>query len=288
MVCWNARVGFKRFLRCTVFNNWFMLFLLVSTLILFFIYSVLVRDSPKYKDDDMAHDLPVMDTVKTAWQKVSGAKKTFWVVLSIIFVVQFCLGILEGIFKTADGKLPFFMAIVAIIVGIAMILVSWGLIYLGVQRAEGLPIQYRMVAYAFNMKLFFRMVGFYILEVLLFGFYSLLLGLTVVIPHVINNAVGDVLTIGVYVGWVLGFLYILFRLYLSKALIIAKNMYPLEAIKMSFQATKGCVLPLLGISAVNFLIVFVCAILFGLGLIWGLPYIFINYGEVFKRLVACR
>jgi uncharacterized membrane protein len=88
--------------------------------------------------------------------------------------------------------------------------------------------------------------------------------------------------------WLVLFYAIVFRLILGKAFVIAKQMGPLEALKASFAATKGNVWNLIGVMVISMLILFVSAIPFGIGLIWSLPYIFINYGEVFKRLVTTR
>jgi hypothetical protein len=229
---------------------------------------------------DTAYDLPVMDTVKTAWNKVSGVKGSFWAVLGIVFVAEFLIGFMGGFFQTPKGQLPIAVTIVSMLVGLLVMVISWGLLYMGIQRAAGQPITYRMVGYAFNWGLIFRMIGLYILQMLILGCVSLILLLTFVLSlsAVVNVILGIV--------WFVLFYAILFRLVLGKAFVIAKQMGPVDAIKASFAATKGNVWNVIGIMLIMLLILFVSAIPLGIGLIWSLPYVFINYGEVFKRLVT--
>jgi hypothetical protein len=231
---------------------------------------------------DTTYNLPVMDTVKTAWNKVSGAKSSFWAVLGIMFVIEFIVGFIGGFFQAPDGHMPIGVTIVSLLFGLIVMVVSWGLLYMGIQRAAGQPITYRMVGYAFNWGLVFRMVGLYILQLLILGGVSLILLLTSIL------SLGTVVNVVLYIVWFVLFYAILFRLILGKAFVIAKQMGPVDAIKASFAATQGNVCNVIGITIIAVLILFVSAIPFGIGLIWSLPYIFINYGEIFKRLVTTR
>jgi hypothetical protein len=83
-------------------------------------------------------------------------------------------------------------------------------------------------------------------------------------------------------------IYLLFRMYLVHAFILAKKVNPWVAIKLSFKATKSNVCRLIGLSILNGLILLVSAIPLGIGLIWTLPYFFINFGEIYKSLVESR
>jgi hypothetical protein len=228
------------------------------------------------------YDLPVMDTVKTAWSKVSGAKGSFWAVLGVLFVIEFVIGFFGGFFQAPNGQMPLAVTIVSLLFGIVVMVISWGLLYLGIQRAAGQPITYRMVGYAFNWGLIFRMIGLYILQIVMLGGVSLILLLTTVL------SMGAVVNVILGIVWFVLFYAILFRLILGKAFVIAKQLGPVDAIKASFAATKGNVWNVIAIMIIALLILFVSAIPFGIGLIWSLPYVFINYGEMFKKLVTTR
>jgi hypothetical protein len=236
---------------------------------------------------DTAYSLPVRETLNTAWEKVKGAKGAFWAVLSVVFAVEFVLGVFTGVWQSPGAVMPLWLNVLSLAVWIFAVIVGWGLVYMGIQRAAGQPIQYRMVGYAFNWNLFFRMVGVYILQVLiLIGISSLL-----VLSYYLASGTSDVSAVAsiiVYAIWVVAFFHVLFRMYFSKGLIIAKQMGPLTAIKASFAITKGNVWRLIGVTSCAILVLMVSAIPFGIGLIWSLPFMFINYGEVFKRLVTTR
>ena len=155
---------------------------------------------------------------------------------------------------------------------------------MGVQRALNLPITQSMIRYAFNLEIIGKMVGLYIVQGLLF--------IPVVIlciwPFLLNGNVSDILIITSYVIAALLAVYILMRLYLTVILVVAEKMGPITAIKVSFQLTKAHVAQLLLLSIINLLILGISSIPFGIGLIWSIPYIFINGGEIYKKLALSK
>ena len=233
---------------------------------------------------DTAYSLPVLDTLNTAWEKVKGAKGTFWAVLAIVFAVQLVAGFFTSMLKPSNDFSLLFLGAISLAVGVFIMIVTWGLMYIGIQRAAGQPVQYRMVWYAFDLKLFFNMIGLYVLQILIMACVTTLLWLS----SFLANNVNGLLAIIVYIIWVVLFIHVVLRMYLAKAFVIAKQVGPIDAIKASFAATKGNVWRLIGVTMAAMLVLIVSAIPFGIGLIWSLPFIFIAYGELFKRLVTTR
>jgi uncharacterized membrane protein len=59
---------------------------------------------------------------------------------------------------------------------------------------------------------------------------------------------------------------------------------PCAAIKMSFIATNNNVIDLLILNIFNIGLVILSIIPLGLGLIWSIPYLFINRGVVYQKI----
>jgi hypothetical protein len=235
---------------------------------------------------DITYRLPILDTLNTAWDKVKGVKGTFWAVMGIVIALEFVIGIFTGLFQGPHGQLPIALGLLTFVVGLIVLMIAWGMLYFGIQRAADQPIQFSMISYVFNTSLFFRMIGVYILQMLILAGVSALLGVAFVVTHFLPGGGAVVVGILVYIVWLIVFVHVIFRMYLSKAFVIARHMGPLTAIYASFAATKGNVWRLVGVAFCSVLVFFVSAIPLGIGLIWSLPFLFINYGEVFKRLTS--
>ena len=74
-------------------------------------------------------------------------------------------------------------------------------------------------------------------------------------------------------------------IYLSSVIVIAEKANPWAAIKLSFEATRSHFWALLGLIFINVVIIF-AAIATVIGLIWAIPYVFINYGIIYNKLIS--
>src|SRR3990167_1138090 len=77
--------------------------------------------------------------------------------------------------------------------------------------------------------------------------------------------------------------YLVIRTFFVPAFILDKNATPLESIQLSFQATRSNVLELIALLFLLTLILFISILPFGIGLIWTIPLLSINYGIVYKK-----
>jgi uncharacterized membrane protein len=79
-------------------------------------------------------------------------------------------------------------------------------------------------------------------------------------------------------------IYLSLRLLMGMGLVLDRGATPWHAVKMSFRATRSNVWPLIGIILAELGILIVSAIPLGIGLIWTLPFVWVVYGTVYKRL----
>lgn len=79
-------------------------------------------------------------------------------------------------------------------------------------------------------------------------------------------------------------LYLTISMHQAVGFILDKSLDSFKAIKMSFRVTKPYIVELLGLYIIMGFILFISALPLGIGLIWTVPFSYILYGEVYKRL----
>ncbi len=229
---------------------------------------------------EMTYSLPVMESVKAAWQKVKGAKGTFWAIFGIFFIAEIIAAILSSIVLQ-----PVFMVILYVL----QILSTIALLYIGIRRAQDVPIHYTMVKEVLTIRTFLSTIGLYILQFFIFIPAILLTVLGYVALMYSQNQPSPALNVVAFILYFLAvilFIALSLRMWLGLGFILDKKQNPVDALKNSFKATKGNAWNLLGLAIVNMFILFVSIITIYIGLIWGLPWLLIIYGEVYKRLAS--
>lgn len=228
----------------------------------------------------MVYHLPIIASIQTAWHLVKGAKKAVWGALGIIFIVSFLLGFcsyfIKHFFPNLDVPLQIFTNIIALLFQV-------GLMYLGIQRANQLPIVSRLIFRSFELDILPRLVIAYLLKIFIFLPFILLM----VLGSLAFTAETTLLTILFGVIWLIGFIGFIFalaRLYLTAAFILDKRFGPWRAITASYRATRSNVLNLIGLGLLQMLIAIIATIPLGIGLIWAVPLGIILYGVVYKQL----
>ncbi len=222
------------------------------------------------------YQLPISDTLRTAWEKTHGAKKTFWAAIGITFAIMLCLGFIQGIVDNS---------VVRLIIRVISYFLQLGLLYIGITRAREATIQYQLLFKAFSLDQAFRIIGLYLLELVIFIPPAILAFLGgFIAPQSFPGATA----LSIVLIAVAAFLAITLaiRLMLAIGLVLDQNLNPWPAIKMSFVSTKGNELRILALILIQLVIVVISAIPFGLGLIWTLPFSLITYGIIYKRLVS--
>ena len=221
--------------------------------------------------------LPVWETMTAAWEKVGGAKGSLWGGIIIILLVALGFGILQAIL----GMVPVLKPLIGLIAQIVIIILQAGLVYIGIRRAFDLPFSYDLVFRGLDMNIGWRLIAAYILQTLIifipmlcaFGIYMLSLrlesNLIAAVGYIVFGIIGVILFI---------------RMLLVIPFVIDKLVGPVQAIKLSFQATRGHFWSLLIILILTWIFLAICAIPFGIGLIWGFPFAFILTGVIYKRL----
>lgn len=233
---------------------------------------------------DGSYRLPLMDTINVSWSKVSGAKEAIWAVFAMFLVIQIVIAVLMGM-TTKGGTFHFFFNVISALI---QFMASLSLIYLGIRRAQNKPIHYQMIKDVLTGRFILYIIGVYFLQVI------------ILIPPIIIAGIGGYLVnrqttpsfgtltmsiIFFIVGFVL-LLFLMMRTGLAYGAIVDKEANPMEAIRISFLATKGNVLPIFGSYLIGVCIMICCVITLGIGFIWGIPWVMIIYGEIYNRLIT--
>lgn len=227
--------------------------------------------------------LPITDTIKESWQAVSGAKSTYWTGMIVAFLITFSLGFVASSFiylpKPAEIILRLFMQFIGF-------LMQMGLVYMGIKRARGEPIDSKLIFYAFDRGIMLRLIGVYCLQFLILGIPIALFLTVSALPAIIGFPGISIIALIINIIIGVAFFIISFRMMLSVGFVLDKHSTPVIAIKQSFEATKNSVWQLIGLVLLQTMIIIVSAIPLGIGLIWTLPLSIIIYGMIYKKLLV--
>lgn len=218
------------------------------------------------------YQLPILDTIKQAWHKTAGAKRTIWAAIAMMFLVVICLGVAMGITKALAPSIAF------IVKGFAQLVIYFmqmGLLYIGIKRAEETPIHYRMIFRAFNWTIALNIVLLYVIQLIIY--------LPVILLMILGTFIPLLGSLFYFVAAIL-LVYLSIRISLSMAFVLDQSTHPWEAIKLSFRATQSNALNLFAIFTLQFMIVLISIIPLFLGLIWTIPFGLICYGTIYKSL----
>lgn len=245
--------------------------------------------------DPSHHSLPIGETMKEAWEYVHGFKGPFWMAFIIIMLIS--IGIL--MFKTllltslpvassqvnslSGSSTTEISNMAMMLLDIISLLLSMGLMYIGLRRVANLTISTGMVFKGFSPLFIFKLLGVEIIKMLLICIFLF-------VPFFINIVMPPI-NYGIFIAVIdlvcfLVAYFILIRLSLAELVVFDKGLGPIDAIKLSFQATKGFVWRIFWLGLITVLIIIVSIIPLGVGLIWSLPFMMLIYPVIYKRLIG--
>lgn len=227
--------------------------------------------------------LPITDTLKEGWHAVDGAKGTIWAAILVSFLITLGLGIVASIFERINASAG--MLLRPLIQFVAF-LMQMGMLYIGIKRARGEPINYKLVFYAFDGNIMIRLIGVYLLQILFVLIPIILFLVAMALPSFANFPGVTIVAIIVAAIAVIAFFIIYIRMTLSMGFVLDKLSSPMLAIKQSFEATRNSVWQLIGLVLLQTIIIIISAIPLGIGLIWTLPLCVIIYGMIYKKLIV--
>lgn len=233
--------------------------------------------------------LPVGETLGRAWDKVRGAKKPFWAAIGLTLLIGFGIGFLSGLLSHVSDMLSLLCNLAGQLVNT---LLQMGLLYMGIQRAKDLPINFRQVFRAFDLPIAARVIGVYLIQFLIFLPITFVF---IVLPMIfLGGDIAMILSSGaslasfLLVSWyligVLACIYLTLRMFISMGFVLETGMNSWQAVKQSFAATRHHELSLLAIVLFQILAIIIGALPVLLGLIWTLPFALIIFGMVYKNL----
>lgn len=225
--------------------------------------------------------LPIWQTLGEAWRKVKGTKRTFAAAIVLLLLIEMGLGSIEFIFKLTLSSFyinSLFLGIIYVLLilinNIIACLIRSGLLYIGIQRTFNQPIRYTQLFHTFQFHLAWKLIVFFIFEMLYFvALLGFLVNISLSFPELLF--------------WTLGYLTALYfsvRLSLGVGFVLDQKVGLWQAIKMSFQATQSNFFRLVLISLIKHSFLILSLIPLGLGLIWSLPFSIILYGTIYKTL----
>lgn len=226
--------------------------------------------------------LPVMDTINLAWNKVSGAKASIWGALGLLFLIQIGTQIAQAILFA----IPFVGVIIgvpaAIAFTVAITLLTYGVLYVGLRRAKGEAISYKDMFYPMDWSLALNLIGLTVLNVVIIIALEIFafLGTMMFTLGMLGGILGGLMIAAAVIAAII----IMVRISLSALFMLDERTSPIDALKKSFYATDGNFWNLLGLLIMLWLAVVISAIPLFIGLIWTLPLAWIALPTAYLRL----
>ncbi len=213
------------------------------------------------EDQENEADFTVGDLIKEAWQKTKGAKGAVWAAMIVLYAICFGISLggmtaFHGFYKGSDPAMVMGVnAALQLITTWLSMLMTGGVLLIGVRRALGQRVSWKMV----------------------FAGFSKVLSITIaIILQVILVLIGFVL-------FILPGIYLTVGYALTLPLILDKGMGPWQALEASRKAIHKKWWTVFGLYLVMMLIYMVSAIPLGLGLIWTVPMFFVSIGVLYAH-----
>lgn len=228
------------------------------------------------------YSLPVNNSAISSWSKVEGAKQDFWPGIIILWAVTLLDFKIQHLANLGKISLDLW-SVAAVVIFFVNLLISAGLIHMGIARAKGENVDWHDLFYAFNLNVLLHLIGLIILQTII-----------VLIPSVLIFFSFQLITMhNVYLSYlgfatvILGTLFyfiVIVRMFFSVAFILDRCEQPFKAIKHSIQASYGNFWRLIGFVYMSFVLLIAGIIGCFIPLIWILPFLYIWYGSVYLEL----
>lgn len=230
------------------------------------------------------YKLPIQDTMSTAWDKIAGSKGTFWAALGILILASVVAGLIGGVFEAINHVLG---TVAQVIIQIYITALAYGTYYIGIVRAKDMPINYKMVFRGIEDP---RRTVKLLVTVLITWLIMLPPVVILILTSMgwaaanIDSSLLKIAIALIYIVCGLATFYLVLRTIFGVYFVLDLDVNPIDAVKLSFKATKGNVLSILGIVLLITIVVIISALPLGIGLIWTIPFAHIVLGLAYKRL----
>lgn len=230
----------------------------------------------------MANTLPIGDTISAAWNKIYGAKASFWAAIIIAQIIPILLVILCGILTTIFFPLGLIAGVATALIAI---LLQVGLYYMGIMRAANTTVNYKQLYYPLSKNIMLNSLGLLLLQSLIMIIPGLLaLAATYFAGQ--NSSLFSLIAAILYVTSLCAGLYLILGMLLAMGFVLTKGMNSIDALKKSYEISQHHLFEMFVIYIIFAIIYFVLGLPFGIGLIWGMPFSYVLYGEIFQRLAG--
>lgn len=212
--------------------------------------------------------LPIKDTVIFAWQKLKGAKYAIWAAIGLSFLILGSFRVIE--LTTNNHTSNGLLFLLSIIEGAVQYLLIGGTNYLGILRARGVTLSYRMMSRAFQSDIAAKALGLCLLK-------SFILVAIAFAAMLINIVFFLALTPAI--------IYLMFRMSMALPLVLDKGLYPWQAITQSFEMTRWNFWRLVALYFLQIGLFLLSLATLGIGFIWTMPLLVVIYGTVYNSLL---
>lgn len=229
-----------------------------------------------------SNTLPIGDTISGAWHKIYGAKSSFWAALIVSYLISLGLTIVISICM----RIMFPLGVLATIAAVCVfILLQIGLYYMGILRADNQEVHYKQMYFPLSAAMRLNTLGLILAQSLIMIIPGIIAYLaTYLLGQASQNSFFALIAAALYVFSLFLGIYLILGMLLAMGYVLTKGMKPIDALTTSYKHTQSHLFELFVIYVIFSIIYFLLGLPFGIGLIWGIPFSYVLYGEIFLRL----
>jgi hypothetical protein len=228
------------------------------------------------------YDFNISDILHDSWKNVRGFKATVWGCAGFLLLIGIPLVVVFGIISYFLSENKLLSDLVTYIPNLIMLPMIVGFKVIAVKRAANYPVEASMIFDYY--KDFIRIIGLY------FTYFILILIPISISAFCIGMATADAsMFIKIPIG-IVGLLFGLLTIYLSicywfaPVILVEKNVGILEAFRISRKGVSQHFFKIVFVSIIMLFIYVASAMLFLIGLIWTLPWLYSLVGLLYKTI----
>jgi len=222
------------------------------------------------------------DLFAQAWHQVRGFKATFWGAVGFVFLIGMALGLINlfSLFPGVNKDLV--QGIGKIVVTLVFLPLMIGISMLSVRRAVSLPVKATDI---FNYyRCFWRILGVYIGQMLIFAVIGLLIGLSASLSQNAPTLMISLLFLVLSSVLILLLIYLAIGYLFAMVLVAEKNLGIFQSLKASRKAVSQHWFKIFFAFILLDIVIAISAIPVFIGLIWTLPWLNMFCGMLYRTM----
>jgi hypothetical protein len=225
------------------------------------------------------------EIIKASWKMTSDNFLGLLGTLGIVVAINIILSVPNSIFEN-NKEMSLFVLVYSVAVSVFGVVIGMGLVRIILDVVSGQKIEFKKLFTTY--KPFWKyLLSSILLSIIILTPLLVIFGLGMAGFLILGKSSGAMVAIGFFaIAAVAYLIYMSVRLAFNRYFVIDRNSGPLEAIKLSYKATKGQVIELIIFQLALFGINLLGALLLFVGLLFTIPLTMVASAMVYRQLAS--